>query len=45
MHAYEVRPGNDKLGFELISYVLSIGCLWSGEPDAVSYAKFYSRFK
>ena len=46
-HAYEVRPREDKRGFNLISDALPFGRLWYGEPDAISnaigYAKFYSR--
>jgi hypothetical protein len=47
MHAYEVRPRNDKRGFDLISDALPFGRLWYGEPNAASnaiaYAKFFSR--
>jgi hypothetical protein len=43
MHVYEVRPRKDKRGVDLISDVLPFGRLWYGEPNAVSYAKFYSR--
>jgi hypothetical protein len=47
MHAYEVRPRSDKCGVDLVSDVLPFGRLWCGEPDAVtnaiSYAKFRSR--
>jgi hypothetical protein len=46
-HAYEVRPRNDRRGFDLISDALPFGRLWYGEPDAISnavgYAKFFSR--
>jgi len=46
-HVYEIRPRNDKRGFDLISDVLPFGRLWYGEPDAISdaidYAKFRSR--
>jgi hypothetical protein len=37
-HVYEVRPRKDKRGFDLISDVLPFGCLWYGEPDAISKA-------
>jgi hypothetical protein len=44
---YEVRPGKDQRGVDLISDVLPSGALWYGEPSAVSnaigYAKFFSR--
>ena len=47
MHAYEVRPRNNKRDVDLISDVLPFGRLWYGEPDAISnavnYARFYSR--
>jgi hypothetical protein len=43
MHAYEVRPRRDERGVDLISDVLPFGRLWYGEPNAISYAKFYSR--
>jgi hypothetical protein len=46
-HVYEVRPRNDKRGFDLISDGLPFGRLWYGEPSAVSnaigYSKFYGR--
>jgi hypothetical protein len=29
--------------FDLISDALPFGRLWYGEPNAISYAKFYSR--
>jgi hypothetical protein len=41
---YEVRPRNDKRGFDLISDALPFGRLWYTEPhQAVEYAKFFSR--
>jgi hypothetical protein len=43
MHVYEVRPRKDKRGVNLISDALPFRRLWYGEPNAVSYAKFYSR--
>jgi len=43
MHVYEVRPRSDKRGVDLISDVLAFGRLWYAEPNAISYAKFYSR--
>jgi len=44
MDAYEVRPRKDKRGVDLISDTLPFGRLWYQQvPDAVDYAKFYSR--
>jgi hypothetical protein len=40
---YEVRSRKHKRGFDLISDALPFGRLWYGEPDAISYAKFFSR--
>ena len=46
-HSYEIRPRNDRRGFDLMSDVLPFGRLWYGEPNAVSnaigYAMHYSR--
>ena len=46
-HIYEVRPGNDNRGVDLLSDALPFGRLWYGQPNAASnaldYAKFYSR--
>jgi len=42
-HLYEVRPRKDHRGATLISDALPFGALWYGEPDAISYAKFFSR--
>jgi hypothetical protein len=42
-HVYEIRPRKDKRGVNLISDVLPFGRLWYGEPNAIGYAKFYSR--
>jgi hypothetical protein len=39
----ELRPRKDRCGFALISDVLPFGRLWYGEPNAIGYAKFYSR--
>jgi hypothetical protein len=45
--AYEIRPGKDKRGVDLISDALPFGRLWHGERNvvnnAIGYAKFYSR--
>ena len=47
MHVYEVRPGRDHRGVDLISDVLPFGRLWYGKPNAVAnvigYAKHRSR--
>ena len=47
MHVYEVHPGKDKRGVDLISDVPPFGRLWYGEPNAISnaigHAKHYSR--
>jgi hypothetical protein len=47
MHIYEVRPGKDHRGVDLISDALPFGRLWYGEPNsvenAIGYAQFYSR--
>ena len=46
-HIYEVRPRENKRGFDLISDVLPFARLWYDGPNAVanaiSYAKFFSR--
>jgi hypothetical protein len=41
-HVYEVRPRNDKRGFDLISDVLPFGRLWYGGPNAASNAIGYA---
>jgi hypothetical protein len=39
-----VRPRKDKRGVDLISDALPFGRLWYEQgPDAIDYAKFYSR--
>ena len=44
MHKYEVRPGKDKRGFDLISDALPFGGLWCTKlDDAIGYAKVRSR--
>src|SRR5437762_9274910 len=44
---YEVRPGKDRRGVDLISDVLPFGRLWYGDPNAVAsaigYAEHFSR--
>ena len=43
-HVYEVRPSNDKRGFDLISDALPFGRLWYDTPDhAIGYAMRSSR--
>jgi hypothetical protein len=42
-HVYAVRPRKDHRGVNLISDALPFGRLWHGQPNAISYAKFYSR--
>ena len=44
-HVYEVRPRSNKRGVDLISDVLPFGRLWYGEPDAVSNAIGYAKFR
>src|SRR6059036_1086463 len=45
VHIYEVRPRKDKRGFDLMSDVLPFGRLWYGEPNAVSNAIGYAKFR
>jgi hypothetical protein len=45
MHACEVRQRSDKRGFNLISEALPFGRLWYGEPNAVSNAVGYAKFR
>jgi hypothetical protein len=44
-HVYEVRPRKDHRGVDLISDVLPFGRLWYGEPNAVSNAIGYAKFR
>ena len=44
-HVYEVRPRRDRRGVNLISDVLPFGRLWFGEPDAISNAIGYAKFR
>ena len=44
-HIYEVRPRKDHRGIDLISDVLPFGRLWYGEPNAVSNAIGYAKFR
>ena len=45
MHEYAVRPRADKRGVDLISDALPFGRLWYGEPNAVSNAVGYAKFR
>jgi len=45
MHPYEVRPRNDRRGFDLISEALPFGRLWYAEPNAVSNAIGYAKHR
>jgi hypothetical protein len=42
---YEVRSRKDKCGVNLISDALPFGCLWYGEPNAVSNAVDYAKHR
>jgi len=44
-HVYEVRPRRDKRGIDLISDALPFGQLWYGEPNAISNAVDYAKFR
>jgi len=44
-HAYEVRPRKDHRGVNLISDALPFGRLWYGEPDAITNAVGYAKFR
>jgi hypothetical protein len=44
-HVYEVRPRKDRRGVDLISDVLPFGRLWYGEPNAISNATGYAKFR
>jgi hypothetical protein len=45
MHVYEIQPRSDKRRVDLISDVLPFGRLWYGEPDAISNAIGYAKFR
>jgi hypothetical protein len=45
MHVYEIRPRADKRGFDLITDALPFGRLWYGEPNAISNAIGYAKFR
>ena len=44
-HISEVRPRKDRRGFDLISDALPFGGLWYAEPNAVSNAIGYAKFR
>jgi hypothetical protein len=44
-HLYKIRPRQDKRGIDLISVVLPFGRLWYGEPNAISNAIGYAKFR
>jgi hypothetical protein len=44
-NAYEVRPRKDHRGVNLISDALPFGPLWYGEPNAISNAVDYAKFR
>jgi len=44
-HVYEVRPRKDHHGVDLISDALPFGLLWYDEPNAVTNAVGYAKFR
>ena len=44
-HAYQGRPPSDKHGVDLISDPLRFGWLWYGEPNAITNAVDYAKFR
>jgi len=45
LHTHTIRPRKDHRGFDLISDALPFGRLWYGEPDAISNAIGYAKFR
>ena len=45
MHVYEVRPRKDRRGVDLIFDTLPFDRLWYGEPNAISNAIGYAKFR
>jgi len=43
-HLYEIRPRQDRRGFDLISDCLPLGFLWFEGPEAINEAVKYARF-
>ncbi len=41
---YEIRPREDRRGFDLIGDCLPLGVLWFEGPEAISEAVKYARF-
>ena len=44
-HVYEVRPRKDHRDVDLIYETLPFGRLWYGEPNAISNAVGYAKFR
>ncbi|PYI95022.1 MAG: hypothetical protein DME98_17995 [Verrucomicrobia bacterium] len=44
-HVYEVRRRKDHRGVDLISDALPFGRLWYGEPNTISNAVDYAKFR
>ena len=45
LHAYEIRPRKNHRGVDLISDALPFARLWYGDPNAVSNAADYAKFR
>jgi hypothetical protein len=45
VHVYEARPRKDHLGGDLISDALPFGWQWYRDPNAISYAICYAKFR
>jgi hypothetical protein len=45
VHVYEVRPYKDQRGVDLISDALPFGRLWYGDPNTISNAIGYAKFR
>jgi hypothetical protein len=45
MYVDDVRQRKDKRGVDLISVALPFGRLWYGEPNAISNAIDYAKFR
>ena len=45
MHGNETRPRKDRRGFNLFSDALPFGRLWYAEPNAISNAIGYAKFR
>jgi hypothetical protein len=44
-HLYDIHPRKDHRGVDLISDALPFGRLWYGDPNAVSNAIGYAKFR